>query len=162
MLESPRPELTVRRHAPLSGRQHFLRADASSACWTHIYALRVPRDGPVNGGDGAALLLRESGGARNSRRQESWCLAVAPSASRGRGVGADPHVGAASETEGDSGRCPAAGGRHHEARDAGSLRKPEKARKRILPWSLQKGTQPCPHLDLGPARPMVDTHAPGP
>lgn len=62
MLESPRPELTGRRHAPLSGRQHFLRADASSACWTHIYALRVPRGGPVNGGDRAALLLRERGG----------------------------------------------------------------------------------------------------
>ena len=36
----------------------------------------------------------------------------------------------------------------HEPRDMGSIRKLEKAREWILPWSLQKRTQPCQHLDL--------------
>ena len=35
-----------------------------------------------------------------------------------------------------------------EPRDVGSIRKLEKAREWILPWSLQKRTQPCQHLDL--------------
>lgn len=33
MPESPQPELTGRT----AGHQHFLQADSSSACWTHIY-----------------------------------------------------------------------------------------------------------------------------
>ena len=31
-----------------------------------------------------------------------------------------------------------------------------KAKKRISPWSLQKGTQSCWHLDVSPGRPTSD------
>lgn len=46
-------------------------------------------------------------------------------------------------------------GRGHKPRNAGSLWKPEKARKWILPWSLQEKL-PCPHLDFSPGRLMSD------
>lgn len=37
-------------------------------------------------------------------------------------------------------------------RATGSLEKLENARKHILPWSLQKGAQPCQHFDFSPMR----------
>lgn len=47
------------------------------------------------------------------------------------------------ETEKETGKCSTAGfqdgrGRSHEAKTAGSLQKPEKAREEILPYSFQK------------------------
>ena len=42
------------------------------------------------------------------------------------------------------------GGRCCQPRTAGSLQVPEKAPKRSLPWSLQKGLQACWHLDFSP------------
>lgn len=36
----------------------------------------------------------------------------------------------------------------HKPRNAGGLEKLEKGKKQSLPSSLQKGTQPCQHLDF--------------
>lgn len=38
----------------------------------------------------------------------------------------------------------------HELRDVNNLKEPEKVRKWILPWSLQREMQPCQHLDSSP------------
>lgn len=40
-------------------------------------------------------------------------------------------------------------------RNVGSLKKLGKSKKWILPWSLEKRTQPCYHLDLSPMRPVL-------
>lgn len=39
-------------------------------------------------------------------------------------------------------------GGENELRNMDRLQNPEKARQQILPWSFQKGRQPCRHLDF--------------
>ena len=43
-----------------------------------------------------------------------------------------------------------------EARGVGGPEKLRKARKWVLPLSLQMGTQSCYHFDLSPERPMLN------
>lgn len=47
-------------------------------------------------------------------------------------------------------------GRGYELRNVGGHQKPEKTREWILFCSLQKGMQPCWHLDVSLPRPVLD------